>query len=183
MNIKKIIREEVNDLEWIRNAAINFEDVNLRVGDKFRVPTLNPDGSTFSIVTIIDIGLRGNEPITYRRESGMGQLQQRNLVDSPFYYNRGFKLNESDDFDWIRDVKPEVYLNQKLWNTRRHILYVVSDIRYGTEEWMTDSVHLTCKWASESRLITLKRVQDLIEEGIFQDVTNLSSKDYIRLIR
>jgi hypothetical protein len=120
MNIRRIILQEIKDFDWIKNVPPNFEDVNLRVGDMFRVPTLNPDGSTFSIVTIIDIGLRGNEPITYRRESGMGQLQQRNLVDSkanfirriiknkwkPFYHNRGFKLNESEDFDWIQDTNP-----------------------------------------------------------------------------
>ena len=112
---KNIIREE---MEWIQDVEPNFDDINLRVGDMFRVPTLNPDGSTFSIVTIIDIGLRGNEPITYRRESGMGQLQQRNLVDrkvdfikriikdkwEPFYHNRGFKLYESDDMEWIDEV-------------------------------------------------------------------------------
>ena len=118
----------MGNMEWIQDVEPNFDDINLRVGDMFRVPTVNEDGSTFSILIIIDIGLRGNKPITYKIESGMGQLQQRNVVDNkvdfikriikdkwrPLYGNRGYKLNESDEWEWINDIKSNQDIAQKI---------------------------------------------------------------------
>ena len=108
-NLRNIIREEINDMEWIEGIEPNFDDINLRVGDIFTHGGYYEDGSTYSIVTITDVGLRGNIPITYQRETGMGQLQQRNLVDNkvdfikriikdkwrPSHYNRGYNNPET----------------------------------------------------------------------------------------
>ena len=151
MNIRIIIREEMGNMEWIQDVEPNFDDMNLRVGDMFRVPTVNEDGSTFSIVTIIDIGLMGDKPITYKIESGMGQLQQRNVVDTkvdfiqriikdkwiPLYGNKGYKLNESDDFDWVREIETDLVFGE------------IYDIKTGNGYYWVPELYLGKEWDEE----------------------------------
>ena len=153
----EIIKDEVNnlnesdDLKWVQDVEPNFDGINLRVGDMFRVPTVNEDGSTFSILIIIDIGLRGNKPITYKIESGMGQLQQRNVVDTkvdfiqriikdkwrPLYGNKGYKLNESDDFDWVKEIETDLVSGE------------IYDIKTGNGYYWVPELYLGKEWDEE----------------------------------
>ena len=148
MSNQDIAQKIADDLKWVQDVEPNFDGINLRVGDMFRVPTVNEDGSTFSIVTIIDTGLMGDKPITYKIESGMGQLQQRNVVDNkvdfiqriikdkwrPLYGNRGYKLNESDELEWIKDIDDPRYSDYYILDNRS-LKHSSSTFNYD-DEWV-----------------------------------------------
>ena len=120
---------ESDDFGWTGDV----ESSEILVNDKFRIPTINPDGSNYSIIQVNKIVietyfertkngvLKPNRvrKISFSRHSGMGELQVRNEVMNednflkyitregmvPFYTNRGYKnINESSDFNWMEKV-------------------------------------------------------------------------------
>jgi hypothetical protein len=125
---------ESDDFGWTGDV----ESSEILVNDKFRIPTINPDGSNYSIIQVNKIVietyfertkngvLKPNRvrKISFSRHSGMGELQVRNEVMNeddflkyitregmvPFYTNKGYKnINESSEFDWIDEI-PEYHL-------------------------------------------------------------------------
>ena len=83
MNIKRIIQEEIDDWDWVRDTT-----PPLSVGHIFYFPTFNSDGSTRSLIIVTDIKTESrynpnnfeaveHKVVYYKQESGMGTLQMR----------------------------------------------------------------------------------------------------------
>jgi hypothetical protein len=102
----KLIRESVdNDLSWIEDNdsydGVRFKEINNRTAMEPFPP----------IYTIKDNG--GNSVLIYNYDGKFINAVTRDGVKQYFstgeWYPLGPKLNESDDFDWVKDVEPNFF--------------------------------------------------------------------------
>ena len=124
-SIRRIIREEMDDLEWIKENPIE-------VGKCFRIYDL--DGNVDATVTIKEIEQREWKDnirqkggkfnpddiiihlvgVTQKDKKRVGPNYRISYNDLVYNINNGFEvptdcgnsINESDDLQWIKDIKP-----------------------------------------------------------------------------
>jgi hypothetical protein len=106
MNIKRIIKEEIDDLDWIRSIK-PYDIYNPQVGMRFTIADVNT-----RIYTIEEIGVDSYRVSYYDRDGLYRLVLDWSKNNYEYFLNRGeIKLvmdkpiNESDDLDWIRDIE------------------------------------------------------------------------------
>ena len=112
--------EDFSTFNWAKEIEPNY---GIKKNYMFRVPGLNPDGSNYSTITILDVN---GDIVNYRMETGFGELMYRNVRVKkedilkksvrekwvPSYINKEIdKLNESeefDDFTWAQEIEADL---------------------------------------------------------------------------
>ena len=216
MNIRRIIREELDDLQWIRDVKTN-DTIAKEIYDKLnwiKRPNVAIDYVTNpwnkliplfavrkrnlsdSILPIISPGSFHNGFKDYVRENyGISDMSDIRKVYNKIKELMGDKIhrniNESEDFDWIKDVEPRLPLRVGTCLTFKH--------SKEEEEWVEDEYgnmidhgkmnwHITSKFIDvynddkptfsmvatdrmgESRQIFMEveKVKELYEEGVYE---------------
>jgi hypothetical protein len=124
MNLKKIIKESLdNDWGWTQFDPVEpRKRGDIRVGDIYTIY-----GSEYSVRYVLDVLEVTDDEVIYKilvtsdeEDEPVGSIQSTELdhakrlvtqdnhwvlTDS---YDKGFELKESNDFDWIKDIGPDV---------------------------------------------------------------------------
>lgn len=218
MNLRKIIREEIGDLDWVQKSEPDRKDIrsfnkerykttlnydNTEIGDKFIPPgshmvwTVDDKEFWRTKQDFDDYG----EPIENKYfviwiKNERGDIKRR-------YYNETDKLfpgtyrpwrkivdsniNESEEFDWIKDINPE------LTNENFHLFYnkpfywyhqgkPVSDWGVPRVFWFEESgIHARDK--DEIALMCYKNVNDRTTSEPKDECTDMFHSTAIRYIK
>ena len=126
MNIKKIIREEMDDLQWMKDVkpAEHVTRNNVYVGmnvrlcpeSKYIERNINNPIGVYGVITDVFIDRQSHHIYVDWVNGGT------NAYDFDTDLIRVDNINESDDFDWAKDIKPantplkkdEVYIGMKV---------------------------------------------------------------------
>ena len=120
MNIKRIIREEINDMKWIEDVMSN-QDIAQEIADKTEIKD-NGIHTPFSSLLVPSFPFRVSSfPLpsffTYCEEQyGLNEEDSKDVWDryKKIIKDKVNNLNESNDMDWIRDVQTNQDIAQKI---------------------------------------------------------------------
>jgi len=182
MNLKKIIREEMGDMDWIQDVPDNLN------GIKF---THIDEPSKVYIIRDTEISPRRNEYHSYITVLNMrGQVIQQSVRRKNAYSNfkngrwiiYDEKINESNDMQWIEDVSPsDLYVGVRFRLESPHPKYVIGPIFTVTEVlgdeftsidtegyvWVVN-IDAWQEWKNENNLYILEPNKDLMLKGSYK---------------
>ena len=157
MNIRKIIREELEDFEWIENVPeIDWENVDAFDVDGIKFETKwNPTDTVLSLTTNpshrTDYNNRPDMVYLYDVDRPMNNSngQWFSLRQVAEYFKEGSwqvyryddTMNESDDFDWIENESiVDDLINNTEIDVKERIIQLpfiktrITDTKYGSDE-------------------------------------------------
>jgi len=182
MNLKKIIREEMGDMDWIQDVPDNLNGIKFtHIDEPSKVYTIRDT----------EISPRRNEYHSYITVLNMrGQVIQQSVRRKNAYSNfkngrwiiYDEKINESNDMQWIEDVSPsDLYVGVRFRLESPHPKYVIGPIFTVTEVlgdeftsidtegyvWVVN-IDAWQEWKNENNLYILEPNKDLMLKGSYK---------------
>ena len=104
-NIKKIIKESLGELEWMKKTNVDLIKLGSVFMDnedeRFVIDSISPNGLTIKSLDFpkdkVDYTIRKN----WRKEDWLKLID-----DGDIRWSHNKDLNESDELDWIKDIEP-----------------------------------------------------------------------------
>lgn len=113
-NIKKIIKESLGELEWMKKTNVDLIKLGSvfmdNEGERFVIDSISPYG-----LTIKSLDFPKDKEDTTIRKNWRKEDWLKLIDDGDIRWSHNKDLNESEDFDWVKDVgQDRTYVLDKL---------------------------------------------------------------------